>query len=154
FEKLRSLWKFFGWNAASAYIRFWKLAEYKVELVDPSPENIKVSPHDYQTGCILTSFANRKNTESLLSFFMNFYNSFVNGTEEKYPFIKKASISNSIFSALIEVEGYDSGITMINKLKDELINSDVDIKDHLINRIDTFLESLKVNGFLPKQLYF
>lgn len=154
FNKLSNLWKFFGWNAASAYIRFWKLAEYKVELVDPSPENIKVSPHDYQTGCILTSFNNRQKSDSLLSFFMNFYNSFVIKTEEKYPFIKKASISNSIFSALIEVEGYKNGVEMILKLKEELINSDIDIKDHFLFRIDTFLETIKVHGFLPKQLYF
>jgi long-subunit acyl-CoA synthetase (AMP-forming)/predicted GNAT family acetyltransferase len=153
-EKIRSLWKFFGWNAASAYIRFWKLAEYKLELVDPSPENIIVTPHDYQTGCILTSFANRQPTKSLLSFFMNFYNSFVQKTEEKYPFIKKASISNSIFSALIEVEGYENGIKIINKLRKELIKSDINIKDHFLFRIDTFLESIKVHGFLPKQLYF
>lgn len=154
FEKLRNLWKFFGWNAASAYFRFWKLAEYKYELENPSPEDIKVSPHDYQTGCILTSFAKRKRTESLLGFFMNFYNSFVKGTEEKYPFIKKASISNSIFSAIIEVEGYDNGVAIINRLKRELIKSDVKLKQHFLDRIDTFLHTIKIHGFLPKQLYF
>lgn len=154
FDKITSLWKFFGWNAASAYLRFWKFAQYKLELVNPSPENIKVSPHDYQTGCILTSFANRQKTESLLSFFMNFYTSFVQQTEEKYPFIKKASISNSIFSAMIEVEGYDNGVALINKLKRELLKSDVELKEHFLFRIDTFLESLRVHGFLPKQLYF
>lgn len=154
FEKLRNLWKFFGWNAASAYFRFWKLAEYKYELESPSPEDIKVSPHDYQTGCILTSFAKRKKTESLLGFFMNFYNSFVKGTEEKYPFIKKASISNSIFSAIIEVEGYDNGVAIINRLKRELIKSDIELKQHFLDRIDTFLHTIKIHGFLPKQLYF
>lgn len=153
-ERIRSLWKFFGWNAASAYLRFWKFAQYKLELVSPTPENIKVSPHDYQTGCILTSFANRQKTESLLSFFMNFYISFVQQTEEKYPFIKKASISNSIFSAMIEVEGYENGVSLINKLKNELLKSDVELKNHFLSRIDTFLESLRIHGFLPRQLYF
>lgn len=153
-EKIRSLWKFFGWNAASAYFRFWKLSGYKIEIRDPSPDSIKVSPHDYQTGCILTSFADRQKSESHISFFMNFYNSFVQKTEEKYPFIKKASISNSILSAIIDVDGYENGTSMINKLRKEMIRSDVENKDHFLFRIDTFLDSLKVHGFLPKQLYF
>ncbi len=153
-ERIRNLWKFFGWNAASAYFRFWKLSGYKIEIRNPSPDSIIVSPHDYQTGCILTSFADRQKSESLLSFFMNFYNCFVKKTEEKYSFIKKASVSNSILSAIIDVEGYENGTSMINKLRKEMIRSDVDNKDHFLFRIDTFLESLKVHGFLPKQLYF
>ena len=154
FEKLRSLWKFFGWNAASAYIRFWKLTDYKLELANPFPENIKVSPHDYQTGCLLTSFSNRKKSESTLSFFLNFYENFVKKTQEKYPLIRKASIWNSVFSALIEVEDYDNGVIIINKFKRELIKSDLELKDIVLERIDSFLYSIKTHGFLPKQLYF
>ena len=84
-EKLRNLWKFFVWNAASAYVKFWKLSDMKMELTDTTPEGLIISPHDYQTGCIITSFSKRKKTESTLSFVMNFYESFVKQTEEKYP---------------------------------------------------------------------
>ncbi len=84
-EKLRNLWKFFVWNAASAYVKFWKLSDMKMELTDTTPEGLIISPHDYQTGCIITSFSKRKKTESTLLFVMNFYESFVKQTEEKYP---------------------------------------------------------------------
>lgn len=153
-EKLRNLWKFFVWNAAAAYIKFWKLSGMKMELTDTTPDEIVVSPHDYQTGCIITSFSKRRSTESALGFILNFYESFVKKTEEKYPLIKKASVWNAIFSGIIEAEGLDDGIQLINKFKRELNNSDFEKKDDVIIRIDSFLRNIKNHGYLPKQLYF
>jgi long-chain acyl-CoA synthetase len=153
-EKLRNLWKFFVWNAASAYVKFWKLSEMKMELTDTTPDGIVVSPHDYQTGCIITSFSKRRKTKSTLGFIMNFYESFVKQTEEKYPEIKKASVWNAIFSGIIEAEGIDNGVHLINRFRRELSNSDVQIKDEVIARIDSFLRNIKNHGYLPKQLYF
>ena len=153
-EKLRNLWKFFVWNAASAYVKFWKLSDMKMELTDTTPEGLIISPHDYQTGCIITSFSKRKKTESTLLFVMNFYESFVKQTEEKYPQIKKASVWNAIFSGIIEAEGVDDGIHLINKFRKELGNSNFENKDDIISRIDSFIHNVKNHGFLPKQLYF
>lgn len=153
-EKLRNLWKFFVWNAAAAYIKFWKLSEMKMELADITPDEIIVSPHDYQTGCIITSFSKRRKTKSTLGFIMNFYESFVKQTEEKYPLIKKASVWNAIFSGIIEAEGIDDGVHLINKFRRELDNSDNMAKDEIVTRIDSFLRNLKNHGYLPKQLYF
>ncbi len=153
-EKLRSLWKFFVWNAASAYVKFWKLSDMKMELTDTTPEGLIISPHDYQTGCIITSFSKRKKTESTLSFVMNFYESFVKQTEEKYPLIKKASVWNAIFSGIIEAEGVDGGVHLINKFRKELGISNYENKDDIISRIDSFIHNVKNHGFLPKQLYF
>ena len=153
-EKLRNLWKFFVWNAASAYVKFWKLSDMKMELTDTTPEGLIISPHDYQTGCIITSFSKRKKTESTLSFVMNFYESFVKQTEEKYPLIKKASVWNAIFSGIIEAEGIDGGIHLINKFRKELSNSNIENKDDIISRIDSFIHNVKNHGYLPKQLYF
>ena len=104
-EKLRNLWKFFVWNAAAAYVKFWKLSDMKMELVDSTPDDIIVAQHDYQTKCLITSFSKRRKTESTLSFIMNFYESFVKQTEDKYPQIKKASVWNAIFSGIIEALG-------------------------------------------------
>lgn len=153
-EKLRNLWKFFVWNAAAAYIKFWRLSGMKMELTDTTPDEIIVSSHDYQTGCIITSFSKRKKTESALKFILNFYQSFVKKTEEKYPLIKKASVWNSIFSGIIEAEGLENGVQLINKFKQELINSDFEKRDDVINRIDSFIKNIKNHGYLPKQLYF
>ncbi|MDP2363220.1 MAG: GNAT family N-acetyltransferase, partial [Ignavibacteria bacterium] len=154
FEKLRNLWKFFVWNAAAAYVKFWKLSDMKMELANTAPDGIIVSPHDYQTGCIITSFYKKRKTESTLTFIMNFYESFVKQTEERYPQIKKASVWNAIFSGIIEAEGVDDGISLINKFKKELGNSGVEKKDDITSRIESFLNSVKEHGYLPKQLYF
>ena len=154
FEKLRNLWKFFVWNAASAYVKFWKLSDMKMELTDTNPEGLIVSPHDYQTGCIITSFSNRRKTESTYAFIMNFYESFVNQTEQKYPAIKKASVWNSIFSGIIEAEGTENGTTLINKFKREIGNSEFENKADIISRIDSFIHNIKNNGYLPRPLYF
>ena len=154
FEKLRNLWKFFVWNAASAYVKFWHLSDMKMELADATPEELVVSLHDYQTECIITSFSRRRKTESTLAFVMNFYESFVKRTEEKYPEIKKASVWNSIFSGIIEAEGVDDGINLINKFRKELENSSVEKKDDIATRIRSFLHNVEDHGYLPKQLYF
>jgi long-subunit acyl-CoA synthetase (AMP-forming)/GNAT superfamily N-acetyltransferase len=153
-EKLRNLWKFFVWNAASAYVKFWKLSDMKMELTDTTPDGLVVSPHDYQTGCIITSFSKRRKTESTLAFVMNFYESFVGQTEAKYPLIKKASVWNAVFSGIIEAEGIDDGIGLINKFRKELENSNVDKKEDVVTRIDSFIRNIKNHGYLPKQLYF
>jgi len=154
FEKLRNLWKFFVWNATAAYVKFWKLSGMKMELADITPDGIIVSSHDYQTGCIITSFYKRKKTDSILNMIMNFYASFVNQTEERYPLIKKASVWNAIFSGIIEAEGADNGIGLINKFQAELDNSETQGKDDIIKRIKSFLRNVREDGFLPKQLYF
>jgi long-chain acyl-CoA synthetase len=154
FEKLRNLWKFFVWNAAAAYVKFWKLSDMKMELTDITPDGIIVSPHDYQTGCIITSFYKSKKTKSTLDFIMNFYLSYVLQTEEKYPQIKKASVWNAIFSGIIEALDIDDGTNLINKFRHELNASNVEKKDDIVSRIDSFLRNIKNHGYLPKQLYF
>ena len=154
FEKLRNLWKFFVWNAAAAYFKFWKLSGMKMELANITPDGIIVSPHDYQTGCIITSFYKRKQTDNVINLIMNFYENFVKQTEERYPLIKKASVWNAIFSGIIEAEGVDDGIDLINKFKKELENSGIQKKDDIINRIKSFSRNVVDRGFLPKQLYF
>ncbi len=154
FEKLRNLWKFFVWNAAAAYFKFWKLSGMKMELANITPDGIIVSSHDYQTGCIITSFYKREKTNSILNLIMSFYENFVNQTEERYPLIKKASVWNAILSGIIEAEGVDNGISLIDKFREELENSGIQTKDDIIKRIKSFLRNVKNDGFLPKQLYF
>jgi len=154
FDKLRNLWKFFVWSAAAAYVKFWKLSDMRMELTETTPDDIVVSPHDYQTGCIITSFSKRRKSESTLAFIMNFHQSFVKQTELKYPQIKKASVWNAIFSGLIEAEGIDNGVHLINKFRRELLKSEIEKKEDVVSRIDSFLRNIKNHGYLPKQLYF
>jgi len=154
FEKLRNLWKFYVWNAAAAYVKFWELSEMKMELADITPDELIIPPHDYQTRSIITSFSKRRTTNSALDFIMNFYRSFVMQTEEKYPQIKKASVWNAIFSGIIEAVGSDNGVNLINKFRHELSASNTEKKEDIVSRIDSFLRNIKNHGYLPKQLYF
>ena len=154
FEKLKNLWKFFVWNAAAAYVKFWKLSDMKMELADTTPDDIIVSSHDYQTGCIITSFYNRRKTESTLLFLMSFYKSFVKQTEERYPLITKASVWNSILSGIIDAEGLDAGVSLIKQFGEEVGSSEIENKEDIIARINSFLNNVNDHGYLPKQLYF
>lgn len=43
---------------------------------------------------------------------------------------------------------------MINKFRRELGISDVDKKEDISTRIDSFIRNVKNHGYLPKQLYF
>lgn len=154
YEKLRNLWKFFVWNASAAYVKFWKLSEMKMELAEINTDSVIVSQHDYQTKCIITSFSPRRKSESILSFIMNFYESFVEQAEEKYPQIRKSSVWNAIFSGIIEALGIDEGVNLINKFRRELDSSDIEIKDNITYRIQSLINNIKNHGYLPKQLYF
>ncbi len=154
YEKLRNLWKFFVWNGAAAYFKFWRLSGMKTELANITPDGIIVSSHDYQTGCIITSFYKREQTDTILNLIMNFYESFVKQTEERYPLIKKASVWNAIFSGIIEADGVENGISLINQFAEELEKSGIPVRNEIINRIKSFIRNVRDHGFLPKQLYF
>lgn len=58
------------------------------------------------------------------------------------------------FSGIIEAEGTDSGISLVNRFRKELANSNEENKQEIVNRIDSFIRNIKNNGYLPKQLYF
>lgn len=154
-ERLHSLWRYFVWNASSAYFKFWRMTNYNLELEDCSVENIIVPSHDYQTGSQITSFYKRRKNKSYNKFFSNFYTQFVVKTESEYPEIKILTIWSSILSSICEVEGVDNGIEIILKLKKEITKSqDFPDKEKLLEITDLFLKSIKENGFKPQPLYF
>jgi len=121
-----------------------------MELADITPDELIIPLHDYQTSCVITSFSKRRPTKSTLDFIMNFYLSFILETEKKYPQIKKASVWNAIFSGIIEVLDIDDGVNLINKFRHELNASNVEKKDDIVSRIDSFLRNIKNHGYLPK----
>ena len=154
-QRLRYLWTYFVWNAAAAYLNFWKLSKYQIELAEPQPINISIPTHDYQTGTLLYSVSKRKESESVSSFLKNFYLFFVKQTEESHPFLKKKSIWNYIFSGIIEVEGEIDGLKLLNKFSEELRSSN-DFPDKEITelRLNLFIEQLENNLYIPKSLFF
>lgn len=154
-ERLRNLWTFFVWNASAAYINFWKLTLYQLELVDPTPSNVIIPPHDYQTGTRFVSLSDRMEHEDLFGLITNFYYKFIEPVEDKYEFLKKKSIWNYLFSGLINAEGEKRGFEVLENFKKELKNKREFEKKSLVEeRLDVFLKSVKEKGFIPKQLFF
>lgn len=154
-QRLRYLWTYFVWNAAAAYLNFWKLSNYQIELADPQPVNISIPTHDYQTGTLLYSVSKRIESESVLIFLKNFYLFFVKQTEEEYPFLKKKSIWNYIFSGIIEVEGEINGLKLLTQFRERLRSSD-DFPDKELTefKLDLFIQQLEKNLYIPKSLFF
>lgn len=154
-KRLFYLWPYFVWSAATSYMNFWKLTGYKLELADPLPANIIIPTHDYQTGTRLVSISERVKSDSPQTFFFNFYKFFIKATEENYPFLKKVSIWNYVFSGVIDSEGESPGLEMLRRFKNELEESPIfpDAAD-LVKKIDSFINNVKANGFIPKRLFF
>ena len=153
--RLRELWPHFVWNTSSAYMNFWTVTDYKIQLANPRPENITVPTHDYQTGTLLYSVSKRINSESPKNFFLNFHNLFIKETLEKYSFLDKKSIWNYIFSGVTECEGELKAIELINKFIEEVkSDNEIENKDEILFRAEEFVKSVTNDGFIPKNLFF
>ncbi len=150
-KRLFFLWSYFIWNASAAYINFWKLTGHKMILSEPSIDNFIIPSHDYQTGTKVVSFSERTNFTNLENLFINFYDNFVQPTEELYPFIKRDSIWKYIFSGLINAEGEENGLSLLKELG--TVNK-AKFGDKFYSSLSSFIESIERDGFIPKQLYF
>jgi len=153
-EKYFYLWPFFIWNAAAAYINFWRLTSERKQLTNPTPENLIIPSHDYQMGTRFVSLSDRSEFKSITDLLLNFYRSFVIPIEEKYPFVKRESSWKYIFPGLINAEGENEGMEILNCFLLELENSDIDEREKIIQHLRMLLDSIKENGYIPKQLYF
>ncbi|HSW55407.1 MAG TPA: GNAT family N-acetyltransferase [Ignavibacteriaceae bacterium] len=154
-QRLRELWPHFVWNTTSAYMNFWTVTNYKIQLSNPRPENITVPTHDYQTGTLLYSVSKRLNSVSPKDFFVNFHRLFIKDTLEKYSFLDKKSIWNYIFSGVTECEGEPKAIELIKKFAEEVkADSGIEDKDEILYRAEEFIKSVSNDGFIPKNLFF
>ncbi|MBL1212811.1 MAG: GNAT family N-acetyltransferase [Ignavibacteriae bacterium] len=150
-KRLYFLWPFFVWNASAAYVNFWKLTGHQMILSEPTIDNFIIPSHDYQTGTKVVSFSERRDYKSLEDLFMNFYESYIEPAEEQYPFLKRSTIWNYIFSGLINAEGEKEGIKMLKTLSSA---RDPKFSEEFYERITKFINTVEEDGFIPKQLYF
>lgn len=154
-QRLFELWPHFVWNASAAYMNYWTITNYKIQLDNPMPENVTVPTHDYQTGTLLYSVSKRINSNSPKDFFTTFYDLFVKSTLEKYSFLDKKSIWNYIFSGATECVGEEKLVELIQRLIEE-VKSDNSIaeKKEIIFRAEEFIKSISNDGFIPRSLFF
>ena len=154
-QRLRELWPHFVWNSSAAYMNFWAVTNYNIQLANPHPENVTVPTHDYQTGTLLYSVSKRIDSNSPKIFFLNFYNLFIKETLAKYSFLDKKSIWNYIFSGVTECEGESKALEIIKKFIDEVkLDEKVKSKKDILFRAEDFVRSVTEDGFVPRNLFF
>ena len=154
-QRVFELWPHFVWNASVAYMNFWSITNYKIQLENPMPENITVPTHDYQTGTLLYSVSKRIESSSAKDFFVTFYKLFVKSTLDKYTFLDKKSIWNYIFSGSTECAGEKKSIELIQKLIDEVkVDNSLQERKEILFRAEEFIKSVKSEGFIPRSLFF
>lgn len=152
--KLNTLWPFFIWNAAAAYFNFWRLTGFKLELGNVDPSNFIIPPHDYQTGTRINSLTERVAFKNLIQLFENFHLKFVDVVEEQYTFLKTKIKWQYIFSGLINADGEEDGLRILSELKEELEHSDKKEHKVLLGELNRFLDKVKLDGYIPKQIFF
>lgn len=154
-QRLRELWPYFVWSTSAAYMNFWAVTNYKIQLANPHPENVTVPTHDYQTGTLLYSVSKRINSTSPKEFLLTFYNLFIKETLNKYSFLDKKSIWNYVFSGIAECEGEEKTIVLIKKFISEIKSGDtIEEKDEILFRAKEFIRSVSEDGFIPRNLFF
>lgn len=153
-EKYFHLWPFFIWNATAAYINFWRLSSKRMQLENPTPDNLIIPSHDYQLGTRFVSLSKRTEYKSYSNLFFNFYENFVLPIEEKYPFVKRGSAWKYIFPGLINAEGENEGVEILKNFQEELKVNNIEGKDEIILHLKNLLKNINKHGFIPKQLYF
>jgi hypothetical protein len=154
-DRLFQLWPHFVWNATAAYMNFWAITSFKIQLTNPMPENITIPTHDYQLGTLLYSVSERVESDSPKEFFLTFYNRFIKATLDRYSFLDKKSIWNYIFSGITECEGEDTALKLIQTFIEELKgDSTIKNRDEIIVRAEEFIMNVKKEGFIPKSLFF
>ncbi len=154
-RKLYHLWPYFVWNAAAAYVNFWKLTESKLLLKNSTINNFIIPSHDYQSGNRIVSLTEKSDFTDFKEFFRNFYLKFIHDTEAVYPFLHRDSIWNYVFSGVINAQGQKNGLKILKLFKFKLESSDIpEEMDNVQEKLDLFLSTIEEKGYIPKQLYF
>ncbi|GBD89751.1 long-chain-fatty-acid--CoA ligase FadD15 [bacterium BMS3Abin04] len=154
-RKLYHLWPYFVWNAAAAYVNFWKLTESKLQLENSTIDNFIIPFHDYQSGNRIVSLTEKSDFTDFKEFFRNFHVKFIHNTENEYPFLHRDSIWNYVFSGVINAQGQKNGLIILKQFKLELESVGVpEEMDNVQEKLDLFLLTIKEKGYIPKQLYF
>ncbi len=148
-------WPCFIWSGISVYIDFWQRTGRRFEIEDPSIENVIIPIHDYQTGSKIVSIAARKKHNNILDMLINLYKSFVENSEERFPFLKDGNKWKFIFSAFPDTFGIKRGLDILRVCYQNLNDYKGDpFYDNLSAELKEYFDEFDTNGFIPKKLYF
>ncbi len=150
-ERFKGVWPHAAWSALSTYVDFWNRTGRRLVVADPTPANVIVPTHDYQTGPRLVSIAARRPFTSLVSLLRSFRKQFVAGVERDHPRLAGLAGWDVILSAVLEILGEEEGCA---ELREVLTASEEELGDGLPSAVEGFLSSVARRGFLPRQLFF
>ena len=150
-QRLYHIWPFFVRTAISAHVNFWRRTGYSLELSDKSIDNIVIPPHDYQTGMRIVSIAGRHETKDLSVLLEDFCTTFIKNTQERYPFIEQPHIQYNIFSGILDSEGKDKGLELLQEARE---NMSSDCFQEITEELESFLAEVDQKGFIPRQMHF
>jgi long-subunit acyl-CoA synthetase (AMP-forming)/predicted GNAT family acetyltransferase len=154
-DRLAQIWPYFIWTGISAYIQFWTRTKRRLEIKEPSPENIIIPVHDYQTGSRIVSISVRRNHVNPLDMLERFIQFYIESIEEKFPVLRGIGKNKYIFSGVIEALGHEKGRIFLEKCLEILTKKGTKRGEkQLLKDLQFYLSSMKETGFFPKRLYF
>jgi GNAT superfamily N-acetyltransferase len=146
-ERFLGIWPYAAWSASSAYVDLWD----RTGEANPTPGNVIVPMHDYQTGARLVSIGGRRPVPSLYELLRSTWERFVVPVEREHPRLKGLVGWDILFSSVLEVVGEKEGVLRLHgALNESESRGDNEIRDAL----ESFLNSVDARGFLPMRLYF
>jgi hypothetical protein len=154
-ERLLQIWPYFIWTGINAYVQFWMRTKYRLEIKEPSPDNIIIPVHDYQTGSRIVSISARRRHRSPLDMLQSFTKYYIKSIEDEFPVLKGIGKNKYIFSAVIEALGSEQGVKFLERCLKSLNRKKTDSDDKLLEKdLQKYVSCFKKTGFIPKRLYF
>lgn len=150
-EQFENLWPYTAWAALAAYVDFWDRTGRRLEIAEPSPTNVVVPMHDYQTDARLVSISSRKAFSSMTSMMLGFKRAFIDTVETEYPNLSGLVTWALPCSALLEIVGEHEGVALLEEvMADPSSEAIPDFRE----QTSEFLGSVTSRGFLPRRLFF
>ncbi len=150
-ERFAGVWPHAAWSALSTYVDFWNRTGRRLVVADPTPTNVIVPMHDYQTGARLVSIASRRPFASLVAMLRSFREEFIGRVEREHPRLAGLAGWDVTLSSVLEVLGEEAGVAELRRIA---ASPEADDVDGLRAAAEAFLAGVERRGFLPRQLFF
>jgi hypothetical protein len=126
-----------------------------VEIKDPSPDNIIVPAHDYQTGTRIVSVSARRNHEDIYQLLRNIFDKCVTHTERDIPVLKGIGKYKYIFSGFIDAMGVEHGLRLLKECCEMCkTNNPKTLLPGFLDELAVYIQNVEEYGYLPNKLYF
>jgi N-acetylglutamate synthase-like GNAT family acetyltransferase len=143
-DRLGILWPFFISSAAGAYVDFWARTGRRFVLARPSPADVIIPTHDYQTGARIISIAEREPAPELGTMLDDLWLTLVAPLEERHPSLTGSASGELVLSAFLEVEGVEEGLRLLDACSSG--------EGPVTGLIETFSARVRQEGFIPRRL--